>query len=76
MKKVLFGLPTVAIIAAVVVLVGQAANGSTVSAVTAPESNLAKVAATTSAVVSDNPAVIMQDWQETARKTRGSRYCP
>ena len=76
MNKLLFGLPVMALAASVVFLAAQARCGTAcVVAAAVPEAVSAKAELATAAGL-ENPAVTMQDWQVTARKTRGSRFCP
>ena len=76
MKKLLFGLPVTALAASAVFLAAQASCGTVcVVAATVPDSISAKASPAPTAGL-DNPAVTMQDWQVTAKKTRGSKFTP
>jgi hypothetical protein len=64
-KKLLYSIPLTALAIAAVVAVLQTGSSFQPSA-----------SASTGKVISDNPTVVMQNWQETGQRTKGSKFVP
>jgi hypothetical protein len=73
-KKLLYTLPVTAMVAALVVVALQTGSGFPVSASVTTGNSVPGVRA--DKVVSDNPYVVMENWQETGIRTKGSKFVP